>query len=383
MEFDCYFGSVNRKRLRTFLTGTAVVLIALLTATIASTSGCASFGAVSVPHQKSAHYGNGKFVNEEQTGVMRDGAGGALHEWLSSTTMRAPSCPLPLVTPTFTSPPASGLRITWLGHSTTLIELDGAVILTDPMWSERASPSTWVGPKRFHPPVLPLDQLPKLDAVIISHDHYDHLDMNTVKALAQTGVPFHVGLGVGRHLEGWGVPTAQIIEHDWESVTKLPNGMEIVSTPARHFSGRRGFGNNGTLWTSWSLVGPVHRVFFSGDTGLTRAFSSVAEKWGPFDVAMLEIGQWHPSWGDIHLGPDGALKAFALLRAKKLFPIHWSTFELGLHAWSEPAETLTLEAEKRGVAIVTPRLGESVEPLEAQTRAWWRAYPPMTTECPK
>ncbi len=374
---------MKRKRLRRFLTGTVIVLVLLAAATLVSTSGCASFGAAPIAHPDSPHYGHGKFINAEPTGMMGEGGWSALHEWLSSNTLGVPTCPLPLVKPSLGAPPESGLRITWLGHSTSIIELDGATILTDPMWSERASPSAQVGPKRFHPPPLPLSELPKLDAVIISHDHYDHLDMGTIKALAATGVTFHVGLGVGRHLAAWGVSEDHIVEHDWHSTTSLTNGVQLISTPARHFSGRRGIGNDGTLWTSWSLIGPKHRVFFSGDTGFTHAFSEVGAKYGPFDVAMIEIGQWHPSWGDIHLGPNGALKAFALLHAQKLLPIHWSTFELGLHAWSEPAETLTLEAEKREVAVLTPRLGESIEPGTAKTGPWWRAYPPMTAECPK
>jgi L-ascorbate metabolism protein UlaG (beta-lactamase superfamily) len=359
----------------------ALLAAALGTATVTTTAGCAAFGAAPVAHT-SPHFRDGHFVNEEPTGVMREGGGAALLEWLSPGTMRAPTCPLPLVKPTLHPPPAGGLRLTWLGHSTTLIELDGLTVLTDPQWSERASPSTLVGPRRFHPPPLPFADLPHLDAVLISHDHYDHLDLATVQALDARGVTFHVGLGVGAHLEGWGVPRARIVEHDWWSASDLGGGVQLVSTPARHFSGRRGVGNDGTLWTSWALVGPRHRVYFSGDTGTQGAFDTVAARYGPFDVAMLEIGQWHPSWGDIHLGPRGALDAFARLQAERLFPIHWSTFELGLHPWSEPPETLTVEAARRGVKVLTPRLGESVEPATAVTGPWWRAYPPLAAACP-
>jgi L-ascorbate metabolism protein UlaG (beta-lactamase superfamily) len=171
--------------------------------------------------------------------------------------------------------------------------------------------------------------------------------------------------------------------------------VEIVSTPARHFNGRGVPWRIASLWTSWSIVGPKHRVFFSGDTGLTEAFREIARKNGPFDVALLEIGQYHPSWGDIHLGPAGALDAQAMLAATWVFPIHWGTFELGFHAWSEPAETLTVEAERRGVALLTPRLGEAVEPLLAGrgneneqgargsvATPWWRALPPIASRCP-
>ena len=301
--------------------------------------------------------------------------------------MRAPTCPLPIApgaAEKLRAPAPSGLRVTWLGHSTTLIEIDGARVLTDPMWSERASPSSLAGPRRFHPPPLALDALPRLDAVIISHDHYDHLDMATVQALAKRGVVFHVPLGIGAHLRRWGVPPAQFVEHDWWQAAHLPNGVDLVSTPARHFSGRTPFDRDHTLWTSWSIVGPRHRVFFSGDTGMQSRFTDITERFGPFDLALLEIGQYHPSWGDIHLGPMGALDAFALLHARKLLPIHWSTFQLGMHAWSEPAETLTIEAGRRGVAVLTPLLGEPVEPAtDVRTTAWWRALPPTVSACPE
>jgi L-ascorbate metabolism protein UlaG (beta-lactamase superfamily) len=304
--------------------------------------------------------------------------------------MRVPSCALPLAgdgAARLARPPASGLRVTWLGHSTTLIEIDGATILTDPVWSERASPSRWVGPRRYHPPPIALAALPRLDAVVVSHEHYDHLDMATVQALAPTGVTFHVPLGIGGHLAAWGLPAAQIVEHDWWEAGALPggSGVRVVSTPARHFNGRGVPWRLGALWTSWSIVGPKHRVFFSGDTGLSEALRDVAAREGPFDVALVEIGQYHPAWGTIHLGPAGALEAFARLGAKLMIPIHWSTFVLAYHAWSEPAETLLEEAKKRGAAVATPRLGA---PLEigadgpAPTDAWWRALPPIAAACP-
>jgi L-ascorbate metabolism protein UlaG (beta-lactamase superfamily) len=158
----------------------------------------------------------------------------------------------------------------------------------------------------------------------------------------------------------------------------------LVSTPSRHFSGRGLLWRVGTHWTSWSIVGPKHRVFFSGDTGYTEHFREIAKREGPFDVAMIEIGQWHPSWGDIHVGPKGALDAYALLDARLFFPIHWSTFELAIHDWSEPAETLTLEAAKRGIPITTPMLGQPVEPgLNAPASPWWRALPPTSAACPR
>ncbi len=318
------------------------------------------------------------FENAEPTHLMQSGDyWKTTKAWIGGDEMRTPNCPLPLEKPNF----GHDLAVTWFGHSSTLIELDGVNILTDPNWSERASPSTVVGPRRFHPPVIPIADLPRLDAVIISHEHYDHLDMRSIRALATRGVTFHVPLGIGAHLATWDVPEGQIVEHDWWEPATI-KGVRITSTPARHFNGRGVPGRIGALWTSWSLVGPRHRVFFSGDTGFTESFREIAKREGPFDLALFEIGQHHPSWGDIHLGPIGALDAHAMLGAKVLFPIHWSTFELALHAWSEPAETLFVEAAKRGTAIATPRLGQTYAP-GASTTPWWRALPPIAEKCPQ
>jgi L-ascorbate metabolism protein UlaG (beta-lactamase superfamily) len=335
----------------------------------------------------SPHFHDGEFVNLEGTHVMRSGkTWEMLKRNFAGDEMRAPICPLPLVRDAarrLATPPASGLRITWLGHSTTLVEIDGMRILTDPIWSERSSPTTWVGPKRFHPPPLALADVPHLDAVIISHEHFDHLDMATVQALAPRGVPFHVPLGIGSHLRGWGVPDAQVHEHDWWESESLPSGLRIVSTPSRHFNGRGAPGRTGTFWTSWSLIGPTHRVFFSGDTGLTEQFREIRRRFGPFDAGMFEIGQFDPLWSDIHLGPRGALDAQEMLGARVMIPIHWATYQLAFHSWSEPAETLVREAALRTLPVLTPRLGEAIEPTaNPHTEAWWRALPPIAARCP-
>ena len=371
----------------------ALVTLALVGVVLAwlSTDHFAAFGGSpdATRLRASPEFVGGRFANPEPTHLMAARQWGrALREWLFGKEMRAPICPLPVVTDAaarLAAPAASGLRVTWLGHSTTLVELDGVTVLTDPMWSERASPSRWLGPKRFAPPPLALAALPRLDAVVVSHEHYDHLDEMTVRALAARGVPFHVPLGIGAHLAAWGVPAAQIVEHDWWQEATLPGGVRLVATPSRHFDGRGLPWRTGALWTSWSIVGPRHRLFFSGDTGPTESLREVARREGPFDVALIEIGQWNVAWGDIHLGPLGALDAFARSGAQVLIPIHWGTFVLAYHAWSEPAETLVTEAARRGVTVLTPRLGEPVEPAATPlptTTAWWRAYPPMAERCP-
>ena len=350
----------------------AISLIVALIGSVAvfATASCTAMGGTPSGErlarmQQLPMYLDGTFHNEEPTDVMTDDHG---NRWrtmraliFGNDAMIVPTCPLPMVHDApaqWAQPPSSGLRVTWMGHSTTLIEIDGKRVLTDPMWSERASPTTIAGPKRFHPPPVALADLPPIDAVIISHDHYDHLDMNTVQQLAARGVHFHVAVGVGAHLQRWDVPDAQIHEHIWWEPTDLGGGVQVVSTPSRHFSGRGLFNRNTTLWTSWSVLGPKHRVFFSGDTGQTRYFGTIRDKIGPFDLALLEIGQWNEAWGQIHLGPRGALQAFNDIGAAQLVPIHWSTFALGLHAWSEPPDTLLAESGTRRADILTPRLGE-------------------------
>jgi L-ascorbate metabolism protein UlaG (beta-lactamase superfamily) len=372
--------------------GVGAVLVLVGGATGLSSEGFKTFGGKNAGDrwqraQKSPHFKDGKFQNTEATGVVKAGdMVPMMRDYFLGKEMRVPNCPLPVATDgwkTLAAPPETGLRLTWMGHATTLIEVDGAAVLTDPMWSERASPSTWVGPKRFHAPPIALERLPKLDAVVVSHEHFDHLDMASVIALAMTGVVFHVPLGIGTHLEAWGVPAAQIKELDWWEEVQLANGVRLVATPSRHFNGRGMPWRPGASWTSWSVVGPKHRVYFSGDTGMSQHFPEIAEKVGPFDVALLEIGQSNKLWADIHLGPLGAVEAAQKLKAKRLMGIHWATFELAYHPWNEPPETMTLEAQEVGLETVSPRLGEPVEPEKGELGGpWWRALPPIAARCP-
>jgi len=270
--------------------------------------------------------------------------------------------------------PQSGLRVTWLGHSTMLIEIDGVRILTDPVWGPRASPSALVGPKRFQAAPISLREMPPVDVVIVSHDHYDHLDYPTIRALARTRVPFVTSLGVGAHLEYWGVPTERISELDWWESYTVPNtGVVLTASPSQHFSGRGLKDRNATLWSSFAIRSLKHSVFFSGDTGLTTEYQSIRERLGPFDVVMLEIGAFHPAWGDIHLGPDNALKAHAMLGGV-FMPVHWGTFALAMHAWDQPAERLLELTVDTGTQLLMPLLGQPAEPAHADgVEPWWRA----------
>jgi len=248
-------------------------------------------------------------------------------------------------------------------------------VLTDPVWGNRVSPVEWAGPKRFHRAPVSVEQLPELDAVLVSHDHFDHLDYPTIAALARRDVPFVTSLGVGAHLETWGVRPARITELDWWETMTLPGSrLSFTATPARHFSGR-GNGSNRTAWSSWSLRSDHHGVFFSGDTGLTKEFETIHERCGKHDLVMLEVGAYHPSWGQIHLGPDKALIAHRMLGGGALLPVHWGTFDLGLHPWSEPLETLTAGAAAAAIQLLTPRLGRAFEPSRVEgADPWWRAH---------
>jgi L-ascorbate metabolism protein UlaG (beta-lactamase superfamily) len=288
---------------------------------------------------------------------------------------RSPRAPFPVASPleAWQSPVPGELRATWLGHSTVLLELDGFRVLTDPVFGERVSPLPWAGPKRFHRTPALVSELPHLDAVIVSHDHFDHLDHPTILELARRDVTFFTSLGVGAHLEAWGVTPSRIVELDWwESATLAGGRLSFTATPSQHFSGR-GVGSNRTAWSSFVVRTDRHCVFFSGDTGLTPELVDIGKRCGPFDLVMLEIGAFHPAWGSIHLGPDNALAARRMLGSGTLLPVHWGTFDLGLHPWAEPAEILATRAPAEGVHVVTPRLGEAVLPSRIERiDPWWR-----------
>jgi L-ascorbate metabolism protein UlaG (beta-lactamase superfamily) len=300
-----------------------------------------------------------------------------LKEFLCGGDRRVPRGPLPSMNPleAWGRAPASGLRATWLGHSTVLIEIGGLRLLTDPVWGPRASPSRLAGPKRFQPVPVPLRAMPPIDLVIVSHDHYDHLDYPTIRELAKRDVPFVTSLGVGAHLERWGVGPERIVELDWWESHRVPNSeVMITAAPSQHFSGRGLHDRNATLWSSIVIRSKKHAVFFSGDTGLTTEYTQIRELLGPFDLVMLEVGAFHPAWGDIHLGPENALKALALIGGRAFLPVHWGTFSLAMHAWDQPAEVLFERGPKAGAPLLMPRLGEPVEPAHVEgVEPWWRA----------
>lgn len=263
----------------------------------------------------------------------------------------------------------TGMRVTWFGHSSIYLEVDEHRFLIDPVWG-RSSPFENVGPKRWIDPSIDLEQLPVPDAVVISHDHYDHLELQSIDRIKHWDTLFLVPLGVGQHLAFWGVDPDKIVELDWWQSHQVGN-LSVVCTPARHASGRGIFDRDATLWSGWAFQGPDHRVYYSGDTGLFDDLKLVGERLGPFDLAMMEVGQYHPNWPDWHLGPEQAVLANQWVRAKILLPVHWGAFDLAMHSWTAPMERTLVAAKKAGVKVITPRLCKPVEPLLEDSSPWW------------
>ncbi|MCX4741907.1 MBL fold metallo-hydrolase [Streptomyces antibioticus] len=293
---------------------------------------------------------------------------------------RAPAGTVPVHATTLADlarPAPTGLRLTWMGHSSVLAEIDGQRVLFDPVWGERCSPFAFVGPKRLHPVPLPIAALGPVDVVVISHDHYDHLDLPTIKALAGTDTLFAVPLGVGAHLEHWGVSADRLRELDWHEATKV-GGLTLTATPARHFCGRGLRNTQHTLWASWVVEGERHRIYHSGDTGYFDGFKEIGADHGPFDATMIQIGAYSDFWPDIHMTPEEGVRAHLDLQggepAGVLLPIHWATFNLATHAWTDPGEGTLASARAVGAPVALPRPGEPFEPggESVPDRPWWR-----------
>ena len=350
------------------------------------------------------HYRDGAFVNPLPPAAYTWGyAWVLLKGTFFGDEVREPPTPIPVVRLTAQSlgaAPNPGLRAFSIGHASLYAEIDGVRLLIDPVFSDYASPFDF-GPKRFHPAPIALAELPKIDAVLITHDHYDHLDMHTVQQLARRAHPqaaaipppppdgvepsgratltrdtlFIVPLGIGAHLERWGVAPQRIRELEWGQQHTI-GGVRIVSTPARHYSGRRLGDRNATLWTSWSVIGARHRFYVSGDTGYSDHFRAIGEQFGPFDLAFVKVGAYGPGapWLDIHMSAEDAVRAARDVRARRLFPEHWGTFNLAFHAWDEPIRRTLAAARANNVEVVTPRVGEIVDAdAPFASSAWWEA----------
>ncbi len=322
----------------------------------------------------------GRFRNRARLAEPRPSIGTIL-EFFRGSADREPKTPLPVVDPRagWSRPCGAGVRTTWLGHSSVLLELETVKgkrlrVLTDPVFGERASPVPFAGPRRFHEVPLVAAAIP-VDVVLLSHDHYDHLCAETIASFAAREIPIVTSLGVGARLESLGVRRGKITELDWDENVSLFGGeIRFRALPCQHFSGRSIGDRNKTLWSSFVVETANHKVFFSGDTGLFPEMEALA-KFGPFDLVMLEVGAFHPSWGTIHLGPENALEAHKLLGGGPLLPVHWATFNLGLHPWREPGEVLFGHYESRDLPLLFPQIGEPFEPLDlldGRQKAWWR-----------
>ena len=333
--------------------------------------------------KKSPHFNGEEFINENGKnvspglGMMID----IIPEWLFGKEIREPGTTLPVnfLNESDFDNNAEELRVVWMGHSSVLIEIDGYRILTDPVWSERCSPSSIYGPKRFHPVPIEIEQLPKLDAVIISHNHYDHLDKNALTKLSEKGTIFLVPLGVGAHLEGWGIDSSQIVEFDWwDEYTIEGTDLKLAATPAQHFSGRGMFTKrNASQWLTWAILGKTQRVFFCGDTGEFPGLAEIGEKYGPFDICLMKIGAYGDNWPDLHLTPEQSVRVHQMLKGDLFIPIHWGTFNLAFHDWFDPPERLLDAVADNKIKLAIPKPGQPVvysDPPELDY--WWRGYLP-------
>lgn len=365
----------------------AVVLVTVAGGVVAMNSctsiGKSATGARLEAMKASPNWRDGKFVN--LLASIEPKFFKSLGKWMRGADNTVPNAPLPVVervASDFDISSEGGLRITWLGHSTLLVEIDDHRLLVDPVWSEHPSPFSWMGPKRFHKTPLTIDELPAIDVVVISHDHFDHLDQYTIQALGKRAPLYVVPLGVGAHLEHWGVSSDCIIERDWWEEVTL-NDLTLTATPARHFSGRSLVmaDKSETLWSGWVIAGRKHRIYYSGDTGMFPDFLDIGERLGPFDAVLIEIGAYDQLWADLHIGPEQAIQARLALGSGLFIPVHWGTFDLAAHALTEPVERMLVAAKKAEVTVAVPQPGESIEPANPpEVTQWWPKIPWQTAE---
>ncbi len=368
--------------LKKFLVTTGSILGTLLVAVVAFTGLSPQLGgtptkADKAAYAKSGHYQDGEFVNLIPTRELTGSSMPAVM-WkflFHKSPNAAPPGPLPqqpLDSLAITRKTSETVRVTWFGHSASLVEIAGQNILLDPMLSVDMGPVSWATPRRYNRSLaITPEKLPYIAAVLISHDHYDHLDYETIRKIKDKVGHFYVPLGLGPHLLAWGVPRTRITEMNWHDSVQLPN-LRLRCTPSRHFSGR-GLGNrNSTLWCSWVLQTPTKRVFYTGDGGFGPHFAAIGQQYGPFDLALVECGQYNESWADIHMQPEQSVQAARDVRAAVMLPVHWGAFTESLHAWNEPVRRATAEAARLGQVITTPQLGQPVTlGVALPQERWW------------
>ncbi len=335
--------------------------------------------------ESSSHFQDGKFINMDPFSqpTLGETLGIAKRFFFEKRINGTPeqAIPVTLIDPlALTQKISQNTAVYRLGHSSVLLELNGEFWMTDPVFSDRASPVQWAGPKRFHPTPINLAALPNMKGVIISHDHYDHLDKNTIKSIHPKVENFYVPLGVGQHLVDWGVPSTKIVEMDWWQQQQVGD-ITLVNTPANHFSGRGLMDGNSTLWSSWVIQTPQHKLFFSGDSGYFSGFKEIGERFGPFDLTMMENGAYDKTWQHVHMTPEQSVQAHLDLKGKVMMPIHNGTFELAFHPWTDPFKRIKALAKKSNTIVSTPQFGERwlLKDAAPQT-AWWQLAKDPATE---
>jgi len=312
--------------------------------------------------RKSPNFLNGAFKNSEKTLQNTGFKWSTIPKFFNDGNNKIPAKELPIekLTKSYFENEPKQPRITWFGHSATFIEMEGLNIFIDPMLGDVPAPSPFLGSKRFQKELpIAIDSLPKIDVVLISHDHYDHLDYGSIVKLKDKVDKFYVPLGIKAHLTSWGVDATKITEFDWWENINF-KGVEFISAPARHFSGRGITNRNSTLWCSWVLKSDNSNIFFSGDSGYGKHFKEIGEKYGPFDFAMVECGQYNEQWSQIHMTPEETIQASIDVQSKLIMPIHWGSFKLALHTWDDPIIRATKKAKELNVKITTPKIGEAI-----------------------
>jgi len=324
--------------------------------------------------KKSPNYKNGQFQNLSPTPALAEDTNffRVLKEFLFNKSKRTqPAGPIPSQKTDLLHLPSGADVLVWFGHSSYFIQLDGKKILVDPVLSGHASPVKFTTKSFPGSDVYTADEIPVIDYLFISHDHYDHLDYETITKLQPKIKKVITGLGVGEHFERWGYDKNIIIEKDWNEQLVLDNGFIVHTVPGRHFSGR-GFKRNISLWLSFVLQTPTMKLFLGGDSGYDRHFAAIGQQFGPFDLALLETGQYDKNWKYIHMMPEEAVQAAEDLRAKKILPVHWSKFSLSVHAWDEPIIRVTREAQRKGIELLHPMIGEAIHLKEhTNSKSWW------------
>ncbi|UOO80932.1 MBL fold metallo-hydrolase [Uruburuella testudinis] len=322
--------------------------------------------------QASPQFDGEKFNNAEPTGIDTSAGGSpSLLDWLSSVLNppegKQPGEPLPSVK--LDAAQLQNGDFVWLGHSTVLLKTDNQTLITDPVFY-RASPIALAGSPFAvtHTPITA--DLPPLDAVLISHDHYDHLDYRAIKEIAPKTKRFYVPLGVKAHLQRWGIADNKIIELDWHESAKLGN-IDLTLAPARHFSGRNFNNRFSTLWGSWVVKSPDLSLYFNGDSGYGRHFADIGAQYGPFDFAMIENGAYNENWANIHMTPEQSVQAAQDVRAAAVMPVHWAKFDLAYHTWREPIERFMAAAEDTPLQTATPQIGQVFNIRQLPQVHWW------------